>query len=63
MKLERFSPPSQQNSQENGRSAGGREGEYPKSEEEAEAEELRNWADFRECQTRFATAGGFLTEF
>jgi hypothetical protein len=27
-----------------------------------EEEELRNWADLREYQMRFAQAGGFLSE-
>jgi len=27
-----------------------------------EEEELRNWADLREYQTRFAQSGGFLNE-
>jgi hypothetical protein len=30
---------------------------------ETEEEELRNWADFRECQTRFAANGGVLSDF
>jgi hypothetical protein len=58
MKLERVSPPSQ----ENGNGNAGEEA-YAKSEEEVGEEELRNWADFRELQARFAASGGVLTEF
>jgi len=47
MKLERISPAA--------RSDGG---ELIEDEEE----ELRNWADLREYQMRFAQAGGFLNE-
>lgn len=68
MKLERVSPPPQQESV-NGNLVGGEEGGRHKgysglkTEEEVEEDELRNWADFRECQTRFAASGGVLTEF
>ncbi len=62
MKLERVSPLSHQ---ENGSVAveGGEQGRYAKTDEEVEEEELRNWADFRDCQNRFAASGGMLTEF
>lgn len=46
MKLERISPTAQ--------NEGG--------EDEAGEDELRNWADLREYQNRFAQAGGFLNE-
>lgn len=48
MKLERITP---------ARSAG-LEG-YAATAEEDEEEELRNWADLREFQTRFIQSGGF----
>jgi len=48
MKLERISP-----------AAGQSESADTAEDEE---EELRNWADLREYQTRFAQAGGFLSE-
>jgi hypothetical protein len=46
MKLERIAP--------TGRSDGG--------EAEDEEDQLRNWADLREYQTKFAQSGGFLSE-
>lgn len=36
---------------------------FAQREVEAEEEELQNWADFRECQKRFAANGGVLTDF
>lgn len=51
MKLERISPPLKS---ENGME------ERSWNKEANEEEELRNWADLREFQERFARSGGFL---
>ena len=48
MKLERISPASH-----------GGNGTVVEDEEE----ELRNWADLREYQMRFAQSGGFMSDF
>lgn len=61
MKLDRALPPQ---SRENGDGSAFSPPSAVQAEgEEDEEEELRNWADLRECQTRFAANGGFLTEF
>jgi hypothetical protein len=58
MKLERVAPPAETDGANGGFAAR----EYRNVDEEEE-EELRNWADLREFQARFAASGGFLTEF
>jgi len=59
MKLERFSL-------KDTRGGGGGENGYSGQQQDVlndEEEELRNWADLREFQNRFASSGGFLNEF
>ena len=58
MKLERISPAGG-----GGISGGGAKSETGDGSAEVDDEEaLRHWADLRECQQRFAQAGGFLAE-
>lgn len=61
MKLERSIPPSMSISR--GLGVGGGGDDAYASQAQTDEEELRNWADLREFQNRFATKGGFLNEF
>jgi len=55
MKLEWISPNSTSSPDPNDPNGNG-----GMSKEDEEEEQLRNWADLREYQTRFAQSGGFL---